>query len=128
MEGTGENWESILLAALKLSCAQARSITDSSGVPKREARTLAREEGELVERGDWRVDWKAFSQELSEAEGLVDLLSDAVGHLDGGSAENTLSGTQTPEQRVNGLWSYVRCSATARRDRTGGGIPLLRVC
>jgi hypothetical protein len=107
LEGASENGDPDLLAALEISCARARSIAGSSGVPEREIRKLGREEGLLVERNNSEVDWEAFSQELGTADELTDLLSKAVDRLEEGSLEDVLVDGQTREDRASALWRYV---------------------
>jgi hypothetical protein len=107
LEGTGDNWEADLLAALELSCARARSIAGSSGVPEREIRKLDREEGRLVERGESEVDWEVFSQELGEADELTELLAKTVDRLEEGSLEDVLIGGQANRHRASALWKFV---------------------
>jgi len=107
LEVAGENRESDLLAGLELSCARARTIAGSSGIPERKVRKLGRDEGHLVERDELEIDWEAFSQELSEADGMTELLWKAVDRLEEGSLVDVLLGGQTREQRAGEFWRYV---------------------
>ena len=121
LEGAGENRESDLLAGLELSCARARTIAGSSGIPERNIRKLGRDEGHLVERDELEIDWEAFSQELSEADGMIELLSKAVDRLEEGSLEDVLLGGQTREDRAREFWRYVlvpilQCYGTEQPD------------
>jgi Apea-like HEPN len=121
LEGAGEHRESDLLAGLELSCARACTIAESSGIPKRKIRKLGRDDGELVERDELKIDWEAFSQELSEAGEMTEVLWKAVDRLEEGSLVDVLLGGQTREQRAGEFWSYVlvpilQCYGTERPD------------
>lgn len=119
LEGAGEHRESDLLAGLELSCARARTIAGSSGIPERKIRKLGRDDGELVERDELEIDWEAFSQELSEADGMSESLTKAVERLEEGSLEDVLLGGHTQEDRAREFWRYVlipilQCYGTER--------------